>query len=102
MLPGLDDKRKTLLHGAVDAIMSDEHDLIRKLRPNPSDSMKARFHAVNELTDDLGIAVRPDSPNLMDFLNLFFRKNNIKLDVPQLLERSLEGSPEERSGSKDD
>ncbi len=101
LLPGLDEMRKALLNGAVDGIMSDEYDLLHMLRSNPSDSIKARFHAVTGLTDELGIAVRPDSPNLLNFLNLFLKRNKIKLDVQQILERGLQGSGEDRSGSKD-
>ncbi len=87
LLPGLIEMRTALQTGSVNAIISVEYDLLRMLRLHPSDSLRARLHRVTDVTDELAIAVRPDSPNLLNFLNLFLRRNKVMFDVQQILQR---------------
>lgn len=87
LLPGLPEMRTALQDGLVNAIFSDEYDLLQMLRLHPSDHLRARFHTLDDLTDELGIAVRPDSPNLLNFLNLFLQRNKNRFHIRQLLER---------------
>ena len=85
--PGLTEMRTALRNGSVKAIIADEYELVRMLKLHPSDSLKVRLHRIADMTDEFGIAVRPDSPNLLTFLNLFLRRNNTTFDIKRLLQR---------------
>ncbi len=101
LFPGLTEMHAALLGGSVTAITASETELLRMAKSDPSISFVAKLHVIPDVTHEIAIAVRPDSPNLLTFLNLFLRINKIKFDMRQFIERNFKEGSEERRGEKE-
>jgi len=85
--PDLTEMRTALRSGAINALFATEYEVLRMLRSDPSISLTAGYHVVSDFTLEIAIAVRPDGPNLLNFLNLFLHKNKTRFDTQRQFQR---------------
>jgi ABC-type amino acid transport substrate-binding protein len=82
--------------GLLDAVAGDElfaaldedFGLRLKLHEESRWALWLRFVPIPEKRDPIGIAVAPDSPNLLAFLNLFLEYKAVKVDLEELLRKT--------------
>lgn len=58
------------------------------LHNNPAYAIKLKLCELDWPVDDIAIAVRPDAPNLLDYLNVFLQDNAIFFEPPELVKQS--------------
>jgi polar amino acid transport system substrate-binding protein len=70
------------------AALDEDFSLRLKLHDEPEWALWLRFVPVPEKKDPIAIAVAPDSPNLLAFLNLFLEYKNVKTNLEELLQKT--------------
>jgi ABC-type amino acid transport substrate-binding protein len=70
------------------ACLDEDFSLRLKLHQEPKAALWVRFVQVPEKKDPIGIAVAPNSPNLLAFLNLFLEHSDMKFDMEALLRKT--------------
>lgn len=58
------------------------------LHNNPAYAIKLKLCSLDWAADKIAIAVRPDAPNLRDYLNVFLQNNEIFFKPPELVQQT--------------
>jgi polar amino acid transport system substrate-binding protein len=87
-----------VLNGEIDAMFEDQLHIMHRLHRNPKLAVQLHFVLVPTVKDPIAIAVSPDSPNLLAFINLFLEMQHIRTAIEKLL-RSLVPSVGPRIGT---
>jgi len=80
--------------GDVFAVLSDDFLLTRHVRQNPGAALNVEILVLENLRDYIAVAVHPDSPHLVPWLNIYLRSRNMSLTTRQLLEYGTDGAAE--------
>lgn len=81
----LDAALAALVKGNVDAVLDERLELLRWLNQEPRLALKFQFEETHDSSDRIGVAVRPDSPTLLQFVNLLLEDESVK----HMIKRSL-------------
>ena len=82
--------------GEIFAVLSDDYFLTRHIRQNPGAAVNLEILVLEDLHDSIAVAVRPDSPHLVAWLNVYLRSRNMPLTTRQLPEYGEDGAEEQR------
>jgi ABC-type amino acid transport substrate-binding protein len=72
--------------GDIVMALAGEVPLRRLLRDDPAASIRLRLCEVGDRPDSIAIAVRPDAPGLLHWIDAFLEEHGIHYDAPALLE----------------
>lgn len=82
------------------AAFDEDFSLRLKFRNEPEWALWLRYIPVPKKKDPIAIAVAPDSPNLLAFLNLFIEHKNLKTNLEELLRKTSRIMQMKRDHSK--
>ena len=74
-----------VLNGEIDAMFEDQLHIMHRLHRNPKLAVQLHFVLVPTIKDPTAIAVSPDSPNLLAFINLFLEMEQVRAEISKLL-----------------
>jgi len=98
--PSLEPMLKAVLNGEVRAGFNEEFETIKRLHRDPRLAVRLRFVPVSGKEDPIAIAVSPASPNLLAFLNVFLKYENVSTAVRQSLKPFMRKSREPIQGRR--
>jgi ABC-type amino acid transport substrate-binding protein len=84
-LDTLDQLFDAVRKGDVVMAVAGEIPFRRLLRDNPAAAIQLRICAVGERLDSIAIAVRPDSPDLVRWIDTFLEEHGVSYDAETLL-----------------
>jgi hypothetical protein len=74
-----------LLSGETNALYDDEFAIMSWLAKNPELAVRFRFVVVPSQKDHVAVAVPPDSPNLLAFIDILLTQEQTRSEIAQLL-----------------
>lgn len=74
-----------VLNVEINAMYEDEFHIMDRLRRDPKLAVRLRFIPVPTIKVPTAIAVPPDSPNLLAFINLFLEMEHVRSETKRLL-----------------
>ena len=83
---------RALLSGEVQAIYGEDMHIYRALHNDQHLALHFRIVAVPNIKDNIAIAVSPQSPNLLAFINLLLELDETKAGLSSFLKIPLEGT----------
>jgi ABC-type amino acid transport substrate-binding protein len=74
-----------LLSGGIHALYEDEFEIMTSLTRNPRLALRLRFVLVPSVKDYVAVAVPPDSPNLLAFIDILLTLEQTRSEIAQLI-----------------
>lgn len=91
--PNMNEALDAVTEGDALAFLNDEWNIASKLKTKPELTLHVRLAFVPDIRSGLAMAVSPNSPNLLAFLNLMIERDNLATTPADLLTRYFpEGS----------
>jgi polar amino acid transport system substrate-binding protein len=79
---------RAVIDREVFACLDEDFSLRLRLHEEPASALRVRFAQVPDKKDLIAIAVAPDSPNLLAFLNVFLKHKSVKINLEDLLRKT--------------
>jgi polar amino acid transport system substrate-binding protein len=76
-----------LKRGEVLAALDDNNVVALIARKHPEIALDVMVYILTNIRDNIGIAVSPDNPNLLDCVNLYLETHDLNLDINALMKR---------------
>jgi polar amino acid transport system substrate-binding protein len=83
-----EDELTALQKGEILAFLDDDIIIQRYLKENPGAAVNLHIQVLQDLPEYIGIAVRPDSPHLLAWINVYLLTRSRPLTPSELLEKS--------------
>ncbi len=81
------DVLEALQRGEIIAALYDNNEVVRLARQKPEIALTATIYVLTNKKDTIGIGIAPNSPQLLNWINMFLEINDLKLDLNKLIEK---------------